>query len=323
MDAACAAHARGKGRAAATEGARMELHQLKYLSAIARCGSVAKASDELYVSRQAISKAIRALEQEVGFEIFDRGDKMSLTESGKEILRHADAVLHELNEIDMYADSRKAGFAERESLAIAFKSFPLDYLFFNAGHEAVSLVNTFAARTPGCAISTYKLSDTAILNALQEGSVDIGFVQGEYERQDIKLVPVSVVETRVITLRGNPICEKAPIRIADLGGVPIRSPFDFDLFTHRFIALCREHGFDPLFREVPLNDEGINDFCGSGGVHLQPYDQSMETEYPESIFMPFHPSDRIDLPLCLAYSEKGAKPQTAKFVNFFKSNMPR
>ncbi|MEG1244951.1 LysR family transcriptional regulator [Gordonibacter sp.] len=63
----------------------MELYQLKYVSSVARCGSVAKAADEFFVSRQAISKAIRSLEQEVGFEIFDRDDKMRPTESGEEL----------------------------------------------------------------------------------------------------------------------------------------------------------------------------------------------------------------------------------------------
>ena len=76
----------------------MELHQLRYLSAVAHCGSAAKAAEELYVSKQAVSKAIRSFEHEMGFELFDRDDGMRLTEYGRAILGHAEAVLRELDD---------------------------------------------------------------------------------------------------------------------------------------------------------------------------------------------------------------------------------
>ncbi len=166
----------------------MELHQLRYMSAVAHCGSVARAAEELFVSKQAVSKAIRALEHEAGFELFDRGERMHPTDEGLQFLAHADAVLRELDEIDRFVQERKTGDVAPESLAIAFKSFPLDYLFFNDGHEAVALVNEFADRTPGCAVSTFKMSDTAILNALEEEAIDLGFVHGAYKRPGIELL---------------------------------------------------------------------------------------------------------------------------------------
>ena len=166
------------------------------------------------------------------------------------------------------------------------------------------------------------MHDTAILNALEEEAIDLGFVHGTYKRPGIRLVPLGPVETRVITLRSNPFGRRASVRIADLEGVPIRSPFDFDLFTNAFITACHEHGFDPSFREVPLNDEAIDAFC-NGGVHLQPFDPRMEKAYPQSVFLPFHPSDRIELPLCLAYRETLAKPLALKLVGFIRNGMRR
>ncbi|WP_139652360.1 LysR family transcriptional regulator [Raoultibacter phocaeensis] len=301
----------------------MELHQLKYIATVARCGSIAKAADELYVSKQAVSKAVRSLEQELGFDVFDRDGKMSPTEEGKEILKHADNVLRELDEINLYLDERKTGTCTRTTISVSFKSFPLDYLFFNDSLEPIRLLHEFRNRTAGCTIATYKLSDTAALNALEDGSIDIGFVHGQYERPGIKFIPVSTVETRVITLKENPLCKRAPLKIADLKGVPIRSPFDFDCFTHLFISRCCACGFEPLFHEVPLNDDAIDVFCREGGVHLQPFDPSMETAYPESEFMPFHPEDRIDLPLCLAYSERNEKPSVARLAAFIRNGVRR
>ncbi|WP_080802934.1 LysR family transcriptional regulator [Arabiibacter massiliensis] len=299
----------------------MELHQLRYASCVARLGSVGKAAEELYISKQAISKAIRSLEGELGFVIFDREEGMRLTDEGRKLILHADAVLRELGEIDLLASARTSASSSREALRVAFKSFPLDYLFFNGENETFALVSEFVARTPGCELATFKLSDAATLKAVQEGLVDVGFVQGEYKREGIKSVPVSMMETRAITLEGNPLCEKAPLAVGDLKGVPVRSPFDFDLFTNRFIARCQSSGFEPRFHEVPLDDESIDAFCRAGGVHLQPYAPAMKAKFPQCVFMPFRPQDRDDLPLCMVYDERSIGPLALKLVNFVRGNV--
>lgn len=299
----------------------MEIHQLKYVSCISRHKSVSKAAEELYVSRQAISKAIRAFETEVGYEIFDRDNGMRLTEFGEGAIGHIDKVLHELGEFDMYVNSREPASNDKGALSIALTAFPLDFLYFNDKHEVSILINKFAEHTRNCNVITYMLPDAAILNAIQNETIDVGFVHGEYEKVGIKLLPISLMEVRVITLKGNPLCEKAPIKIADLEDTPIRSPLDFDLFIQQFISRCRYQGIEPTFKEVPLNDDAIHDFCSDGGVHLQPYDPLMEVKYPASAFLPFDPNDRNDLPLCLAYREDSLKPQAKKFVEFIKSNI--
>ena len=58
-------------------------------------------------------------------------------------------------------------------------------------------------------------------------------------------------------------------------------------------------------------------------MHLQPYDPCMEEAYPQSVFMPFCPNDRIDLPLCLAYRETLAKPLALKLVSFIRNGARR
>lgn len=298
----------------------MELHQLKYVASVARHRSVAKASDELYVSRQAISKAIRSLEQEIGFEIFDRENKMRPTKEGSEIIRHANKVIQEVTEIDLYADSKKNESTTRDTLSIAFTCFPLDFLFFNEEHEAISILKEFSMRTPDCNITTHKQTDAAILRAVQDGIVDIGFVHGNYEVLDLKVVPVATVEMRVITHKTAPLAQKSLIKISDLNGVPIRSPLDFDMFCNSLIARCKKQGFEPHYQEVPLNDESILTFCMNGGVHIQPYDPSMEVKYPDQVYIPFHPKDRDELPLCLIYNEH-TNPLATKFVRFYLNTM--
>lgn len=64
----------------------MRLEQLTYVQAVAQCGSMNMASESLHVSQQAISKAIRQLENELGITIFVRTNKGAvLTPQGQRL----------------------------------------------------------------------------------------------------------------------------------------------------------------------------------------------------------------------------------------------
>ncbi|MBS5450904.1 MAG: LysR family transcriptional regulator [Coriobacteriia bacterium] len=66
----------------------MGSRQLRYVTHVARTGSVSQTARELFISRQAISKALLSLERELGFEIFDREGGMAPTPEGAAVLGH-------------------------------------------------------------------------------------------------------------------------------------------------------------------------------------------------------------------------------------------
>ena len=50
----------------------MTLQQLRYVTAVADCGSMNEAAKTLFVSQPGLSGAIKELEEETGIEIFKR-----------------------------------------------------------------------------------------------------------------------------------------------------------------------------------------------------------------------------------------------------------
>ncbi len=301
----------------------MELHQLRYVAYIGRLGSIGRAAQELYISRQAVSRALLALEKELGLTIFDRSENMRPTAVGDGILRHIDTVLNSVEAMELYARQCKESKDLPVVINVAFKSFPLDYLYFTKDHRIVALLEQFEKRTRNCSITTFKMSDTAILNAVTAGTIDLGFVQGAYERPGIKSVAVDTVETRAITLKGQPLCAREPLSLEDFRDVPLRSPFDFDVYTLNFIERCRGKGFEPHFCEVYLNDEAILSFCKQGGVHFQPYTPAMKKQYPESAFIALRPEDRNDLPLCMVYRENATNDLVPILAEFIRNSVRR
>ena len=78
----------------------MTLVQLRHLVALAESGSFSRSAEACFVTQPALSRSIRALEDELGQALFDRvGRRAELTAFGAEALARARAVLFESDEL--------------------------------------------------------------------------------------------------------------------------------------------------------------------------------------------------------------------------------
>lgn len=79
------------------EQALLDSRQLRAFTCLAREGSFTQAGRTLHLTQSAISHAIRALEEELGCQLFHRqGKRVLLTHHGRELLRHADAIQNQM-----------------------------------------------------------------------------------------------------------------------------------------------------------------------------------------------------------------------------------
>lgn len=89
----------------------MTLVQLKHLIALAKSGSFSKAAQALHLTQPALSRSIRALEDELGIPLFDRvGRRIELTPFGSEVLGRAQQLVFEADEL------RDSGTRMREAV---------------------------------------------------------------------------------------------------------------------------------------------------------------------------------------------------------------
>ncbi len=79
----------------------MTLLQLKYVVAVANCGSMNKAAKELFIAQPSLTAAIKELEQELGITIFSRTNKgVVLSADGEEFLGYARQVMEQTTLIE-------------------------------------------------------------------------------------------------------------------------------------------------------------------------------------------------------------------------------
>jgi LysR family transcriptional activator of nhaA len=98
----------------------LNYHHLLYFWTVARLGSVARATEELYLAQPTISAQIRALEESLGEKLFTRiGRNLALTEVGRTVFRYADEIFSLGRELSDTLKGRSVGRPVRFVVGIA------------------------------------------------------------------------------------------------------------------------------------------------------------------------------------------------------------
>ena len=74
----------------------MTLVQLRHLVSLAQTGSFSRSAEALHLTQPALSRSIRALEDELGLRLFDRiGRRSELTPFGRELVARAQPLVRD------------------------------------------------------------------------------------------------------------------------------------------------------------------------------------------------------------------------------------
>lgn len=80
----------------------MNINELKYFVAVVKTKSLSKASNEMFISYQGLRKALKNLETELGYPLFDNGiGSGNLTEYGKELYQSSKRIINEWNQLQL------------------------------------------------------------------------------------------------------------------------------------------------------------------------------------------------------------------------------
>lgn len=147
----------------------MTLDQLKVLLAIVDEGSFRSAAETLHRAQSAISYAVKNLEAELGFALFDRETyRPRLTESGKAIYNKARHVLKQAEELSQLGEHISRGHESEIRLAInAICPF----------EKLTQVINHFSRRHPAVQIMLAVENLGGSIEQLLDGNADIALAE--------------------------------------------------------------------------------------------------------------------------------------------------
>ena len=133
----------------------MDMHGLQAFVEVARQGSFSGAAESLFVTQPAISKRVKALEDELGTLLFDRiGRKTTLTEAGRALLPRASQLLDEAEDMRRFAsslsDAVTGSLVMGTSHHIGLHRLPPVLKAFRAAYPSVSLDIRFMDSEQAC-----------------------------------------------------------------------------------------------------------------------------------------------------------------------------
>jgi molybdate transport repressor ModE-like protein len=149
---------------------QIELRHLAALQAVAQAGAFGRAAEQLGYTQSSVSQQIATLEQLVGQRLVERtrgSGVVELTEAGKLLLRHADAILARLHTAEADFAAYAAGTAGELRVGV----------FQSVGTRILpELLRDFMTAWPGVRIRPYEADhDGVLLAAIEEGRLDLTF----------------------------------------------------------------------------------------------------------------------------------------------------
>lgn len=206
----------------------MDVHQLDYFIAAVQAGSFKKAADGLFVSRQALSKAVHNLENELGGPLLDVSDgALKPTPLGLRLYRDAKPVVTSFKQIETRytAPARQKSSSRTLSVALSHGS-------------ALSLPNrtidAFCEARPDVLLSVEETSTETALDLVRAGDIDLALV-GSTPRYLEEFESLLVVRTGVFLSvpEKDPLSTRTELSLEDLEGKPLIT-FGKRNHLHRF-----------------------------------------------------------------------------------------
>ncbi|WP_019545729.1 LysR family transcriptional regulator [Streptomyces sulphureus] len=219
----------------------MQLHQLRYFVAVADARHFTRAAEREMVAQPSLSQQIRALERELGAELFHRArGHISLTDAGEALLPFARRIL---------ADTETARRQVQEVARLGRGRVRLGAPPSLCASVVPDVLRVFHDRYPGVELVVHEDGSQDLVRVLAAGELDLALILTPLPVQAPALATAEVLREELVVVSPPdepPPVEGRPMRVADLRDRPLaifRRGYDLrELIT----AACREAGFEPL-----------------------------------------------------------------------------
>lgn len=187
----------------------MELRQLKHFLAVGETGSITAAAKKLRLTQPALSRQIKALEEELGTALLERGaHSIQLTPAGelllaesRKLVKFSDAMIEKVRAAAA-GEPLRVGYAP--SLSDAFLSLAIE---------------RFTQFHPRVRVSLYDWSSAEMRTGLEDGKLDL-IIAGPCSgvQEPVRWIPLRDYGWQLVMHANHPLGKKKRISAGDLDG---------------------------------------------------------------------------------------------------------
>lgn len=216
----------------------MELRQLRYFVAVAEEGNISRAAKKIFLTQPALSRQIKALEEEIGQCLLKReAHSIRLTPVGEVLLRETRELLQHAEQ--MLERVRSAGRGVRLRVGYAPS--------LAAGMLSVAVEN-FTQAHPNARVELFDLASQEMLAGLQSDKLDVAVTVAQHrETRGLVWTPLVRAAWQLAVNRNHPLAQRKRITPAEVAAEPLLvfCQRDYPEYWDIITAWLREHGLRP------------------------------------------------------------------------------
>lgn len=268
----------------------MKIYQMEYLVCTCRTGSISKAADELLVSRPAVSRALRELEQELGVELFCRvSTGIMLTEAGRICYEECLRIQNEISRLQNKMDDIR-----RQELIKASRRLRIG-TSYTAAYSLVDFFYDFGAEFPDVAVERTELSrlesEAALLDNEQDVVVSLVFSESGEETEYLTLGDVEFV---FCCAPSHPLASRERVTAFDIRDEPLVALSSLRRQGNQTDFLFHECGLEPNITHTTTQISMMKQLIKRGKcASIKP--QPAVSDDPGIAVVPFDPPRRFPM----------------------------
>ena len=188
------------------------LRQLQFFVAAARSGSVTGAARALSISQSSVTEAIRALEDDLGVQMFDRQARgLQITHDGATFLRHAQQILSDTTAARQAFQNAEGAVSGRVSLGVTS---------LVAGYVLSDILQRFRRAHPKVELNIVEETGEYLQHLLIGGELDVAILLSSAvkDRAAMHVETLLVSPYRLWLPPAHPLADQASIALVQLAG---------------------------------------------------------------------------------------------------------
>ena len=211
----------------------MELRQLRYFVAVAEQGNISQAAKRIFLTQSALSRQIKALEDEIGQCLLERqAHSIRLTPVGEALLRDARDLLQHAEQV--LERARNAGRGPR---------LRIGYAPSLAAGLMSAAVESFTQAHPNARVELLDSSTNQMLVGVESGSLDVVLSVGEQRpTRGLTWELLARAPWRLAVSRNHPLAKRSQVTLAEVVREPLLGFCQRDYPEYwGFITACLRH----------------------------------------------------------------------------------
>ncbi|GAA2327996.1 LysR family transcriptional regulator [Streptomyces violaceusniger] len=244
----------------------MQLHQLRYFATVAETRHFTRAAELLHVAQPSLSQQIRALERELGADLFHRArGNIALTDAGEALLPLARQIL---------ADTETAHREVQEVAQLRRGRVRLGATPSLCASFVPDVLRRFHDEFPGIELIVDEGGSQDLVRTLSAGELDLALIITPVLGQAPALAATELLREELVVASSPaspPPTRSRRIQVEELRDRPMvmfRRGYDLREFT---TAACRAAGFEPSFTVEGGEMDAVLGFVRAGlGIAVLP-----------------------------------------------------